>query len=52
LFIDSIFKNRTDGALVRLVTNVAPNESLAIADAKIVAFMKESEPQLNKYTKN
>jgi len=49
LFIDSIIKNRTDGALVRLVTAVAPYEDISVADAKIQAFMVDSKTQLNKF---
>ncbi|MDF1830632.1 VPLPA-CTERM-specific exosortase XrtD [Cycloclasticus pugetii] len=52
LFIDSIFKNRTDGSLVRIVTNIKPNESLKEADTRILSFMAESEPQLNKFIEN
>jgi len=52
LFLDSIFKNRTDGSLVRVVTNVRPGEDLRAADARILSFMAESEPQLNKFIKN
>jgi len=52
LFIDSILKNRTDGALVRLVTNVAPHEDIGVADAKILAFMADSNTQLNKFIVN
>ena len=33
LFVDAIIKNRTDGALVRLVTHSIPNESENAADA-------------------
>ena len=49
LFLDAIFKNRTDGALVRVVTNVAENESLDIADARLVDFMAHVEPELKQY---
>lgn len=49
LFVDSIFKNRTDGTLVRLVTNIAPNEDMSKADARIVSFMAVSEEQLNEF---
>ncbi|MBL4744105.1 MAG: VPLPA-CTERM-specific exosortase XrtD [Cycloclasticus sp.] len=51
LFIDSIFKNRTDGALVRLITSVAPNEDIKKADEKILSFMVDSEPALNEFVK-
>jgi len=49
LFIDSIMKNRTDGSLVRVVTYVAENEALADADARLIEFMAEAEPELKNY---
>jgi exosortase D (VPLPA-CTERM-specific) len=49
LFIDSIVKNRTDGALVRVVTNIAEYESLADADARLIDFMAAAEPELKNY---
>lgn len=49
LFIDSIIKNRTDGALVRVVTNVAEYEPLAEADARLINFMTSAEPELQNY---
>jgi len=49
LFIDSIFKNRTDGALVRYSIAVAQHEDISVAEAKILSFMAESESQLNDY---
>ncbi|PCJ30696.1 MAG: VPLPA-CTERM-specific exosortase XrtD [Gammaproteobacteria bacterium] len=49
LLIDSIVKNRTDGALVRIVTNVGQNESIENADARIISFMATIEPELKHY---
>jgi len=49
LFIDSIFKNRTDGALVRYTIAVAQHEDISVAEAKVLSFMAESESQLNDY---
>lgn len=49
LFVDSIVKNRTDGALVRVVTSVAENESLNDADARLTDFMASAEPELQNY---
>ena len=49
LFIDSIFKNRTDGALVRYTIAVGQHEDIKVAEAKILSFMAESESQLNNY---
>lgn len=52
LFLDSMFKNRTDGALVRFSTAIAAHEDVSLADSRIQAFMAESEPQLNKFIVN
>ena len=52
LFLDSILKNRTDGALVRLSTGVNELEGIEASDAKIVDFMRESKPKLNKFIVN
>lgn len=49
LFVDTISKNRTDGALVRVVTSVAPQESLEIADQRIIDFLTHAELELTKY---
>lgn len=49
LFVDSIIKNRTDGALVRVVTTVLPHENIEIADKRILGFMSKAEPELEDY---
>ena len=49
LFVDAIMKNRTDGALVRLVTPLYPNESENAADARLQSFIDEVEPRLKAY---
>ena len=49
LFVDAIAKNRTDGALVRLVTPVFPGESDYAADARLQSFIEVLEPHLNAY---
>jgi exosortase D (VPLPA-CTERM-specific) len=49
LFLDAIFKNRTDGSLVRVVTIVAENESLDVADARLVDFMTHAKPELKQF---
>jgi len=49
LFLDAIIKNRTDGSLVRVVTNVMENESLDTADARLVDLMSQVEPELKQY---
>ncbi len=52
LFVDAIFKNRTDGALVRVVTSVAPHEQLDVADKRILDFLTHAEPELSQYLLN
>jgi EpsI family protein len=49
LFIDAITKNRTDGALVRLVTPLASGESENAADERLQSFIEEMEPHLRAY---
>ncbi len=52
LFLDSLTKNRSDGALVRLTTLVKPGEDLAKGDARLVAFAKAVLPGMEKYIPN
>ena len=49
LFLDAVFKNRTDGALVRFVTIVSTQETLEAADARVLDFMTQVEPELANY---
>jgi exosortase D (VPLPA-CTERM-specific) len=49
LFWDALTRNRTDGALVRLVTPLRSGESVESADARLVGFVREITPQLNRY---
>jgi exosortase D (VPLPA-CTERM-specific) len=49
LLTDAILKNRTDGALVRLTTQVMPGESEADADRRLHTFMREVVPALTAY---
>ena len=48
LFWDALTRNRTDGALVRLTTNVQPGQ-LAAADKYLSSFVKVSAPSLSAY---
>lgn len=43
---DGIRTGRTDGALVRLVTPVPPNEDIARSDGRLTAFLASIEPRL------
>jgi exosortase D (VPLPA-CTERM-specific) len=49
IFYDSMMLNRTDGALVRLVTDINPNEDIAEADKRLQSFAKVVLPVLPKY---
>jgi exosortase D (VPLPA-CTERM-specific) len=49
LFWDSLTKNRTDGALVRLTTVVNPGEDIRLADERIIDFIKQVAPLMDTY---
>lgn len=49
LFQDAIFENRSDGALVRIVTGVGPGETLEDADRRILDFMSKAQPELENF---
>jgi exosortase D (VPLPA-CTERM-specific) len=49
LLTDAIFMNRTDGALVRLTTQVMPGEDELDADHRLQAFMRQVIPALASY---
>jgi exosortase D (VPLPA-CTERM-specific) len=45
-FVDSIRLNRSDGALVRVMTALTPDESLEAADRRLTAFLGRAQPHL------
>jgi len=49
IFWDSLFRNRSDGALVRLVTMIPPGRSLSEADERLVDFTRALLPALTEY---
>jgi exosortase D (VPLPA-CTERM-specific) len=49
LLRDAIFENRTDGALVRLISPVYPGESEADADARLHKFAMAALPRLKEF---
>jgi exosortase D (VPLPA-CTERM-specific) len=49
VFVDSLTRNRTDGALVRLVTPIGKHESLDAGDARLAQFSAGLLPQLGAY---
>lgn len=46
---DGLTRGRNDGALVRFVTPMGPNESEASADARLQSFMAQALPDLPNY---
>ncbi len=49
VFWDALLKQRTDGALVRLITPVGEFEEVADADLRLQSFMGESLPLLDQF---
>lgn len=49
LLADAITKNRTDGSLIRLTTQVFPGETEREADERLQSFMRDVVPALAKY---
>jgi hypothetical protein len=48
-FWDALTRQRTDGALVRLITLVYPGEDVAQAEQRLTAFTQAIVPVLNEY---
>ena len=49
LFWDALTRNRSDGALVRLVAPVGPGQDVAEVDELLVEFARDFSPELGKY---
>lgn len=49
ILLDGITRERSDGALVRLVTPVPPGSDIAQADRRLTAFLSTIEPQLRRH---
>ena len=47
LFWDSITRNRTDGALVRLIMPIAPGDTLPAAEQRLAGFAALAVPRLS-----
>jgi len=52
LFWDALTRNRTDGALVRLVVALPPGRSPAAADQQLTEFAAALAPTLTPYIPN
>jgi len=48
-FWDALTRQRTDGALVRVITPIYPGEDAAKADERLLAFTSELVPVLNEF---
>ena len=49
IFWDAMTKNRTDGAMVRLITEIKPGEDFADADERLGDFVRILNPYLVAY---
>ena len=47
--VDSVTRNRTDGALIRLIAPLAEGESPAAADARLTDFFRQFNPELSRF---
>lgn len=52
LLVDALLRNRTDGALVRLTTALAPGEDSRVADQRLQNFAAWAVPRLPEYVPN
>ncbi len=52
LFWDSLTRNRTDGALIRVISPLGKNEDITLADKRLTEFMSESNELLQDYIPN
>jgi exosortase D (VPLPA-CTERM-specific) len=52
IMVDALERNRTDGALVRLVTAISPNEDDADADKRLVSLLSQEWKLLSDYVPN
>lgn len=49
LLRDAIVRNRTDGAMVRVITDLGRNEDLRAADERLQQFVRVAAPRLGEY---
>jgi EpsI family protein len=52
MMLDAIRWNRTDGALIRVVTPVGPAETIAAAQQRAIGFTKQMTPLLPRFIPN
>lgn len=49
IFQDSLLRSRSDGSLVRVITNVGEGDSVALADQRLERFLHDFYPTLTDY---
>ena len=49
IFVDALTRQRTDGALVRLVTALQPGEDIALADRRLGEFATTARTELGAF---
>jgi exosortase D (VPLPA-CTERM-specific) len=49
IFWDSLTRRRSDGALIRLLTTIGPNENVAEAESQLIEFLADIRPLLDGY---
>jgi EpsI family protein len=49
LLRDAIVRNRTDGAMVRVITEVGRNEDIRVADERLKGFVRVVAPRLGEF---
>ena len=49
ILYDSVVRDRSDGALIRLITPVLPGEDPALSEQRLTAFVQTLSPQLNAF---
>jgi exosortase D (VPLPA-CTERM-specific) len=52
LLLDSLRLNRTDGALVRLITPISPEQDVALADERLTEFVASIAPRVPEFVPN
>lgn len=49
LFKDALFKNRTDGALIRMVTPISADETDQEAENRLIDLLKDTQPLIGQF---
>ena len=49
IFVDALLRQRTDGALVRVITALQPGEDIAVADRRLGEFANAARVELGPF---